>query len=726
VTAWAGKDLRGGAEMQAWQLAKQLIGRGHDVEILTTCCRSFEDEWSLNSLRPGLAVEDGIPVRRFRVDRRDRNGFSRADHALVTTPKKSLRIGVNPVTDEDARLFAGEGIKSSALLDYLINSRGRYATFLFMQYLYGTTLQGLSLVAGQALLQPTLHDEAYAYIPQVADVFHRARGLLFISRGEFELAQRLYGPGIIPKSHVVGAGVEPLPEARPTAVRDFDPQNERFVVYVGRQEAAKNVDLLVQGFRAYRSRRPLSDFKLVLAGQHSRSIVNSSNGIINLGPVTDDEKELLLRGCRALAQPSINESYSRVMIEAWMHGRPVVVNGECLATAVPVRESGGGWTATTVDEWSRVFETIDGAVAASLDDLGKRGRSYADEFGDWGKVVVRYEQAMRLDEQYGAHDRGIAVAHVVSPDDRNSLEYAESVGGVLGITQGNGSSDALRLIHISAGAQPPDVPPAENDVVICHRPETSSGEANLTAAISRYASRDRRVLGSTGHARDFLRAEGWNDSDVAPIRIDPRQWDTAPDRSLIAALQDGRTNVLFAGELVEFDHLGELIEAFLHYLTLERHARLVLLGTGRLDLAVHDRLAREIESLRLNDDVVLTTALPLPQRLAVYRTSKLFWSMENRGNLGMHLLTAMWFDIPIVAYKNQTSAFFAEDSSIIFTSKDDLLAVAALAKIVTSDEALRESIVAGQRRQRERFSAEATDRAIAGYGSVNSTRLAKR
>ncbi len=710
--------------MQAWQLAKHLIGRGHEVEILTTCSRSFEDDWSVNSLRPGLSIEDGIPVRRFRVDRRDRNGFGRADHALVTTPKNSLRIGVNPVTDDDARMFATEGVKSAALLDHLARNRERFGTFLFMQYLYGTTLQGLPLVAGRAVLQPTLHDEAYAYIPQVAEIFHRALGLLFISRGEFELAQRLYGPGIIPKSHVVGAGVEPPVEVRSAAIRDFDPQSERFILYLGRQEPSKNVDLLVQCFRAYRSRRPLSDLKLVLAGQHGRSLVNSSNGIVNLGLVADDEKELLLRRCRVLAQPSVNESYSRVMIEAWMHGRPVIVHGECLATAVPVRESGGGWTATTVDEWSRVFELIDGAGAASLDERGTHGRAYADEYGNWEKVIVRYERALALEEQDAANGTTIAVTHVVSPDDRYGYDYAEGIGAVL-TAQTPAVPDALRLIHISSASRPPEIPPGDDDLVVCHRPEISGDDALLSAAVARYASRDRRVLGSTGCARDFLFAEGWAHAGVAPIRVDPSQWDSPADRSLIAALQDGRTNVLFAGEFVEFDHLGELIEAFLHYLTLERPARLVLLGIGRVDPAVHERLSREIESLRLNDDVVLTTALPLPQRLAVYRTSKLFWSMENRGDLGRHLLTAMWFDIPIVAYKNRTSAFFAGDSSLIFTSKDDLLAVAALAKIVTADDTLRASIIARQRQQRERFSAEAAVRSIVGYGTVNSTCFVK-
>ena len=235
--------------MQAWQLAKHLISAGHAVEIITTCCKSFDDDWASNAYRPGLSLEDGVPVRRFRVDRRDRAAFSRADHALLTTPRNALRIGVNPVSDEEADLFATEGIKSGALISYLARAAERYTSFLFMQYLYGTTLQGLPAVADRAYLQPTLHDEAYAYIPHVDDVFRKARGLLFISTGEFELAQRLYGPGIIPKSRVVGAGVDAFNDPFPGAVGEFDPGSAPFVLYLGRQEPTKNVDFLVQSFR---------------------------------------------------------------------------------------------------------------------------------------------------------------------------------------------------------------------------------------------------------------------------------------------------------------------------------------------------------------------------------------------------------------------------------------------------------------------------------------------
>jgi glycosyltransferase involved in cell wall biosynthesis len=347
--------------------------------------------------------------------------------------------------------------------------------------------------------------------------------------------------------------------------------------------------MLVSSFRIYRSRRPFSQLKLVLAGQPGHSQVQSSNGVVNLGRVEDVEKELLLDRCRALAQPSVNESYSRVMIEAWMHGRPVAVHSDCLATAVPTAESGGGWVARGVDAWSRVLEAIDEGDDVTLDALGARGRRYAEEYGRWDKVISRYEAALGL-------------------------------------------------------------------------------------------------------------------TDDMEIVVGPREWDILPDRSLISALQDGRINIVFAGPFVEFGPLAELIEAFLHYLTLERHARLVLVGLDHIEPEVYEKLTREVETLRLNDVVVVTTSLPLAQQLAVFRTSCLFWSMDGESDLGRYLLTAMWFDIPIFAFKSPQIAAIIGQCSLLFTSKSDLLEIAAFAKILTTDEKLRASIISKQRQERARMS----------------------
>jgi glycosyltransferase involved in cell wall biosynthesis len=706
--------------MHAWQLVHRLVERGHAVEVLTTCCRSPEDDWASNAYRSGFGIEDGVPVRRFRVDRRDRANFARVDHILLTTPRTSLRAGVSPVSDADAGIFSNEGIKSSAMLAYLTSTRGEYSAFLFMQYLYGPTLQGLPLVADRALLQPMLHNEAYAYVPQVAQVFHKAKSLIFISGGEFELAQRLYGPGIIPKSIVAGAGVEGAwTDSDMYGIRDMNVRESRYILYLGRQDTTKNVDLLVEGFQTYRSRRPLSDLKLVLAGQQGHSIFNTGNGVVNVGPVSDSQKNALLRYCRALAQPSTNESYSRTMVEAWTYGKPVIVHAGCMATAGPVLNSGGGWVAGDVAEWARSLEYVDQANQDQIDEAGARGRAYASEYGDWNAVIGRYERALGLVPQ---RVRGLSpsfMTQVVGPEDDYAGEYGRALSRALtqrGVptsltADGAAPAHGTRIIHLSAGSPFPACEPYDDDVIVLHPQAFKAGRDREAGFDIRSAN---RIAASTPDAHDAASNEGHNVRAIAPICVDPREWDIAPDPMLSAALQDGRTNLVYAGEFVDFAHLGQLIEAFLHFLTMERYSRLVLVGTERIDPEVHKKLLDEVDSLQLNDHVVVTTGLPLAQRLAVFQTSQLFWSMDEHENLGSGLLTAMWFDIPILAYNSPIASFLAKDCSLLITSKDNLLDIAAVAKVLSTNKRLRDAIVASQRRRRERFSPEASIEAILG------------
>ncbi|MEO8892437.1 MAG: glycosyltransferase, partial [Coleofasciculaceae cyanobacterium] len=325
VTPWFGKNLKGGAEQQAWQLASRLAARGHTIEVLTTCCRSFQDDWAVNHFQAGVSQEDGIKVRRFRVDSRNHQAFDSVNQLMLSLPLSELKRGVNPVDLAKSAIFCSENINSLQLINYLKVQYNHYQAFVFLPYLYGCVLNGLSTVRDKAFLQPCLHDEVYAYLPEVAEIFHSAKGLLFISEGEAQLAIKLYGPGIIAKSLMAGAGVEAGQKYEPTVIKvaNLAVKEDRYVLCLGRREPGKNTDLLVRSYTSFKQNYPNSNLKLVLAGPGHRSFNNDSvPDLIDLGLVEESEKEALLANCLALLQPSQNESYSRVIMEAWFYGRP--------------------------------------------------------------------------------------------------------------------------------------------------------------------------------------------------------------------------------------------------------------------------------------------------------------------------------------------------------------------------------------------------------------------
>src|SRR5262249_48138207 len=152
--------------------------------------------WATNHLAAGVTEDKGVTIRRFPVDTRDRFGFDQVNARMLSLPVTSLKAGVCPVLQEEAAVFTRENINSAALVAYLNKHGSEYQAFVFIPYLYGPTLNGLPVVADRAFLQPCLHDEVYAYLPEVERCFRMAQGLLFNSEGEAFLAYHLYGPGI--------------------------------------------------------------------------------------------------------------------------------------------------------------------------------------------------------------------------------------------------------------------------------------------------------------------------------------------------------------------------------------------------------------------------------------------------------------------------------------------------------------------------------------------------
>src|SRR5687767_6624047 len=115
VTPWFGRELKGGAEQYAWQIAVRLRARGYPVEVLTTCCRSFQEDWSTNHFPTGVTEEQGVTIRRFPVVARDKLSFDEVNVNMLNLTAASLRPGINPVSQGEAALFTRENINSSAL-----------------------------------------------------------------------------------------------------------------------------------------------------------------------------------------------------------------------------------------------------------------------------------------------------------------------------------------------------------------------------------------------------------------------------------------------------------------------------------------------------------------------------------------------------------------------------------------------------------------------------------
>jgi glycosyltransferase involved in cell wall biosynthesis len=396
VTPWYGSDLTGGAERTAWQMAHGLAERKHDVTVLTTCARTFASDWSVAAFREGTHRENGVTVQRYPVDPRDANVFDRANEVLLSQSPAFYARHAHAIGDETAETFVRHSINSESLLSALRDDAERFDAVIVLPYPYGLCLGAVTAVAEHVILVPCLHDETYAYLPAVETAFRAAGALAFNTVGERRLAYRIFGPAIALKSIVVGQWVDGQPEtARPGGrVNGFAARAHRYVLYAGRRDETKNVDMLVESFATFRRRERMSGLELVLIGPGRRSYADPRHGVVDLGEVDDVHKRALLEDAWALVQPSVNESFSRVAVEAWMVSTPVAVNARCEATAEVVRESGGGWMAATKAQWSALFHDLDRMTDADREAAGARGRRYVEEQTSRERVLDRLENAI--------------------------------------------------------------------------------------------------------------------------------------------------------------------------------------------------------------------------------------------------------------------------------------------------------------------------------------------
>ena len=752
VTPWFGRELKGGAEQYAWQIAVRLRARGYPVEVLTTCCRSFQEDWATNHLPTGVTEEQGVTIRRFPVVARDKLSFDEVNVNMLNLTAASLRPGINPVSQGEAALFTRENINSSALLDYLRDSGKNYRVFIFIPYLYGPILNGLSLVADRAFLHPCLHDEVYAYLPQVEHCFRTAKGLLFNSEGEAFLACRLYGPGILSKSVVVGGGVELTPgrKEETTYVKDLSVGRTRFVLYLGRRDPTKNVDLLISAYTRFKNAHPDSSLKLVLAGPGSTSFHNAELGLYDLGLVSEEEKAALLTHCLALFQPSRNESYSRVLMEAWLCGRPVAAHQRCLATAIVVAKAQGGWLAETETEWVELFAKVENMSEEELEVCGIEGRQYARENAVWDKVIERYERALGLCKQIDTvavrRKRRLAAIHQLLPgfaygdaisnhalsmrDHLRSLGYHSEIFvcyldprmayGARLFTPRSIEAQAGIIYHHSIGSEltPYAIQHKGPKCLVYHNITPAEFFAPYQPALARELAQGRadlqKLAGSFSHSVGVsvynvaeLVAYGFQDPQVMPLVVDPARWNIRADEGLMRQLQDGLANILFVGRIAPNKRQDHLVEAFAHYLTLDDNARLILAGNYKGDDPYYQFVMNYIEKLNLGSRVILTGLITDQQLSAFYRTASLLWSMSEHEGFCVPMAEAMWFDVPILAYKSTATPETLGEAGLLFSKKDNLLQVAALAKLLIRDENLRAKMCVAQRKRREAFLPEA-------------------
>lgn len=380
IIPWFSEDVRGGAEVDLRDTTLQLAARGVELEIFATCVESFSSDWSVNFFPEGIERINGITVRRFAANAREETAFGPVNALLMQGKQPSLA---------QEGIFFNEMVSSDDMVDYITHHRMEYSSFVFIPYLFGTTYFGAAAAGKQAVLIPCLHEEAYVHMQLMQKCFEHVGGIVFHAEPESDLAHAIYHLDYIP-TIVAGAGMDVSISGDARHFREKYKMNAPFILYAGRKDAGKNVDTLVKNFLIWKACTPKNEVKLVLIGGGTLSLpADAKEDILDFGYVPLQDKYDAMAAATCLCQPSLHESFSLVIMESWLCGRPVLVHENCAVTKNFAQKSNGGLYFNTPEEFICALNYLLEHPQIA-DEMGQNGSAYVKENFSWDTVSQRY------------------------------------------------------------------------------------------------------------------------------------------------------------------------------------------------------------------------------------------------------------------------------------------------------------------------------------------------
>lgn len=220
------------------------------------------------------------------------------------------------------------------------------------------------------------------------------------------------------------------------------------------------------------------------------------------------------------------------------------------------------------------------------------------------------------------------------------------------------------------------------------------------------------ALAASEYDRQEMLALGFRNVEVLPylVTFDALQAsaDSTAGREVCARYKgpgslgrdSGAVNLLFVGRLVPNKRQDDLLRVFnaYHHL-INSHSRLLLVGSDSNAPGYRLELEEMAVALGLSDAVVLPGAVGLLEGLGgYYRAATLFLCMSEHEGFCIPLIEAMAFELPVVAYRSTGVPYAMGGAGILVDAKRYDL-IAELIDLLVRNQAVRERVLAGQRRR---------------------------
>jgi len=404
--------LLGGGEAYVSELAHEMARRGHEVTVVTSTLRQPGDYWRGVGGSPRREVDEaGVTVVRLPV-RRARFGRS----GLLLVRKGMVLLSACGAWSVDLLRRGSKSFPAIVDIDEALAS----LPVPDLVHSFNVSWERC-VIAGQRLakatgvphvITPFLHGspDSQRRIWRNNAMWHQSQALaeaaavLALAASEQHSLESL---GVSPKRiHTVGAAVSHQPGfdgVVPDAgvISALAGSAQPMVLFVGR--ACRDKGALVTMKAVDYLHREGAPCQLTLAGHPSRQAMRMARTLRRrgvpihlLGPVNEGTKRWLLTKCVALALPSRTDSFGLVLLEAWQHGKPVVVADvggprDVVEDGVDGLRVPWGDASALADALRRLLHD-----APLCEALGAAGRSKAQSVYSWPAVADRVESAYRV------------------------------------------------------------------------------------------------------------------------------------------------------------------------------------------------------------------------------------------------------------------------------------------------------------------------------------------
>ncbi|NNE34529.1 MAG: glycosyltransferase family 4 protein [Rhodothermales bacterium] len=376
--------LVGGMEAYLYRLANSHVENGHDVAIATRFTESRpKDTRALHTSHqsPRSYTEQGV--------RTDIVAPSVVGKALLPLEYRmhyrASTLGLAKKLVSFAFLSAlRRSLSGSDVIHYSGNGRE------MIGFAAADLARGLDV---PLVITPHTHAGHWGDGPIDFDLYRHADRVIALTTDEQD---RLTAGGLERDSvPIIGHGVD-LVTASGDAFRKKHNIENTTVLFLGRKTGAKGYPLLLKAIPLVLEKHPNTSFVLAGADDPAEQFnddVLADPRVIDVGILSDEEREEAYAACDVFCLPSIAEAFGLVYVEAWGHRKPVV--GVRIPTLVElILGSGGGLLADNTPE--SLAEAIgalveDPALRKKLGDAGYEaaaGRPWTKVASDTASVYV--------------------------------------------------------------------------------------------------------------------------------------------------------------------------------------------------------------------------------------------------------------------------------------------------------------------------------------------------